>query len=1072
MNTMPAQQGRRNGQARVVVSKEGKLRPWLVKCAFGNSLFGMKSFQDFRRLLADIEEGEGEDGHTYFYNVLKNHSGFRQNAKITYDELLIYDENIVQHLKRINTNQKPPIKLKYYQWLGALFTEAYLDLYFKGPGKLSNEIEESIKKTIKEKLRSIDDPYEHYARFMPDMDDLRKCAYWMATGSGKTYLIHLAYLQFLYYNRGPHRVDFDRILLITPNADLTAQHLREMKKSGIPCTDFDSTVFSGYFQPDTGVIVNVLEITRLIEEKKDAGTRRVDIESFGRKNLVFVDEAHKGAGGDKWKFFRRELAREGFTFEYSATFGQAAASGGSGDEDNLSAFAKTILFDYSYPYFYNDGYGKEYRILNVNKATHENERVLLANLLTYYEQKLVFHDLKTVAMEEYNIADPLWIFVGSKVNVSGNKSDVLTIVRFLHKVLSDRDWVVKTTDEFLRGRSGLKHEITGHDLFDPAFPEQRLRYLREKELTGTIIYNDLLSRIFRCTNPTGLTLVLLKNTDGEIGLRSGDNAFFGDIYVGDAPKFISLVEENEPEIIIDKFDVSSLFRAIDTPESTINLLIGAKKFIEGWDCYRVSSMGLINIGKSEGTEIIQLFGRGIRLRGRENSLKRSTNNTGDRPSDLPLLETLNIFGVDAKYIGYLREFLTIEGVEDYKTEDRQIAIKIRTDYIKDGLLIPQWEKTGFEQNRHFVLTKDLVVPVTVNLLAKVESEDSIYYQGVEADNRPEQACLDLRYLNALDWDSIYFTLLNYKSDKGWKNMVFTKTTLRDIIEDPTFYKLFCADHLINPQSFEQLSKFQDVIILILKKSLQMTYNRQKNKWMMDTIRIERLSENHGNFEFKEFTVKIPEKYPEALKGVDELIQQIELLYSGTKANFISNVYFENHLYQPLLAKISDRIDMISPSPLNEGEEKLVRSIREYIQRNVELFEGKKIYLLRNIPKSGVGFYKNSWFYPDFIMWIVDADRQHIVFLEPHGMVYSAGKDDEKVQLAKEIKTIEQIVNSTSTEITDNIDVLLDSFIISVTDPGKVAENAIYKTKENRKKYHVLSIYQSEFVKELFEFVLT
>ena len=37
----------------------------------------------------------------------------------------------------------------------------------------------------------------------------------------------------------------------------------------------------------------------------------------------------------------------------------------------------------------------------------------------------------------------------------------------------------------------------------------------------------MLSRIFRCVEPAGLTLVLLKNTDGEIGLKSGDNDFFG-----------------------------------------------------------------------------------------------------------------------------------------------------------------------------------------------------------------------------------------------------------------------------------------------------------------------------------------------------------------------------------------------------------------------------------------------------------------------------------------------------------------------------------------------------------------
>ena len=48
--------------------------------------------------------------------------------------------------------------------------------------------------------------------------------------------------------------------------------------------------------------------------------------------------------------------------------------------------------------------------------------------------------------------------------------------------------------------------------------------------------------------------------------------------------------------------------------SSINILIGSKKFSEGWNCWRVSTMGLMNIGQSEGSEIIQLFGRGVRLK--------------------------------------------------------------------------------------------------------------------------------------------------------------------------------------------------------------------------------------------------------------------------------------------------------------------------------------------------------------------------------------------------------------------------------------------------------------------------
>ena len=68
----------------------------------------------------------------------------------------------------------------------------------------------------------------------------------------------------------------------------------------------------------------------------------------------------------------------------------------------------------------------------------------------------------------------------------------------------------------------------------------------------------------------------------------------------------------------------SLFADINNESSPVNILIGSKKFNEGWSSWRVSVMGLMNVGRSEGSEIIQLFGRGVRLKGFEYSLKRSS----------------------------------------------------------------------------------------------------------------------------------------------------------------------------------------------------------------------------------------------------------------------------------------------------------------------------------------------------------------------------------------------------------------------------------------------------------------
>ena len=66
------------------------------------------------------------------------------------------------------------------------------------------------------------------------------------------------------------------------------------------------------------------------------------------------------------------------------------------------------------------------------------------------------------------------------------------------------------------------------------------------------------------------------------------------------------------------------------------------------------------MGKGEGPQIIQLFGRGVRLRGKNLSLKRSNENKYIKSPG-----TLNIFGLNADYINTFLETIRKEEV-DYK----------------------------------------------------------------------------------------------------------------------------------------------------------------------------------------------------------------------------------------------------------------------------------------------------------------------------------------------------------------------------------------------------------------------
>ena len=138
--------------------------------------------------------------------------------------------------------------------------------------------------------------------------------------------------------------------------------------------------------------VCIIDVNKLDDVGKD---KTVSVDSFETNNLLLVDEGHRGLSGEKWFGYRQKMAEDGFTFEYSATFKQALAGKKTKKEDRetVEDYQKAIIFDYSYKHFYNDGYGKDYRIYNLkNAAINEESRLLYLTgcLLSFYQQKKCF----------------------------------------------------------------------------------------------------------------------------------------------------------------------------------------------------------------------------------------------------------------------------------------------------------------------------------------------------------------------------------------------------------------------------------------------------------------------------------------------------------------------------------------------------------------------------------------------------------------------------------------------------------------------------------------------------------
>ena len=474
-----------------------RLEQRLVLIAWLNGHFGYVRNRD---LLADVRDaGEGFDvsDRSYVHHRLVARG---DKVQMPPGDLARYDDNIRLHLRAMSAQRPQPITFRYFQHVAVLYTEIFLDWYFNRRGRMLRSLNGFVDAGGASKT------FSNPTNAMFSESDLKTLAFWMATGSGKTLIMHVNYRQFLHYNNRP----LDNILLITPNEGLSEQHMAEMAASDIPCRRFDLNE-SGLMLTGKDV-VRVIEITKLVEEKRGGGVR-VPVEAFEGNNLIFVDEGHKRSGGEAQRSFREHLSKTGFTFEHSATFGQALTAT---RYDRLTAeYGKAIVFDYSYRYFHGDGHGKDFRILNLQEETTEDktETLLLGNLLSFYEQQRVFED-QARALRPYNLENPLWVFVGSTVNAvyteaKRKRSDVLTVVRFLHHVLENkRGWVVGGIRKLMEGRTDLVMQ-DGQDMFGGWF-----KYLRNSGLSAENAYQDILAKVFHAPAGSGLHLCDIRGSSG------------------------------------------------------------------------------------------------------------------------------------------------------------------------------------------------------------------------------------------------------------------------------------------------------------------------------------------------------------------------------------------------------------------------------------------------------------------------------------------------------------------------------------------------------------------------------
>src|SRR3990170_4999793 len=996
-----------------------RLEQSLVLNRYSHGLLGARGLEDLKPLLARTEEGAAADGQSRFFSVLAGQQGLR----LPEDRLGEYDARIVGYEARL-ARSRGRFAFKYFQYLALLFTEIFLDRQTEDLGALLRDLNEFL-----DALKREEPGLRDFPAFTAD--DLRRLAFFMATGSGKTLLLHVNLWQVLHYlerSRHPEslvrrpdgRHEFESIILITPNEGLSQQHLEEFQRSGI---DAVHLVLDRGGRGLLGPRVRVIEIHKLAEQPSREGVS-VLLEELGSANLVFVDEGHKGTGSEArtWKSRQQALSADGFLLEYSATFAQSiGAAGRKVQEVLLAEYGKAILFDYSYRHFYDDGYGKDFRVLNLARARESRAHdLLLGGLLTYYQQFRLFRDNGT-AFRPYNLEQPLWIFLGSSVNQNAiytrggrKRSDVATVVAFLRRLLEEPAWATDGIRKILKGESGFTDRDSKDDLFAP-----RLAYLKDAKAES--LYRQIADEVFHGRG--GLEVWELKNAQGELALRVSapegrESPYFGVINIGDVGAFKKYLTEHDGiEVREDRF-TPSLFGAINAPDSRVHMLIGARKFIEGWSSWRVSAMGLLNVGKGEGPQVIQLFGRGVRLKGKQWTLKRSgaLPEEAPHPEGLPHLETLVIFGWNADYIQAFRAMLEQEDL------GREITVPVKALFDTEPVLPIPAPRPGYRVESETWILAAEGIHVSVDQTPRITVVSGTAPDGAgEAGTRSRVDFSDPAVLGLLDLDAFHAELVEYKAGRGYGNLLIPRGALQPILEDSTLY--MPEDDLGDPRLV------QAGALSVLKTYLDRFVARKERQGGGRHM-------EPATFAVRErvvpYTVRVPESL---LKEIETLLRKpTELYHDGGKP--LPRLHIDRHLFSPLLLNPADyglKDVTVSPPGLGKGEASLLKDLRDFWrQHHAEpRFRGLEVFLVRNLPRVGVGFFRRSGFYPDFILWIKDnsSGSVRVRFLEPHGMRLSGGLagNQEKIEALKELEDI------SNTEPFRAKKIVMDGYLLTETD---------------------------------------
>jgi len=455
---------------------------------------------------------------------------------------------------------------------------------------------------------------------IPFREISNRMSFWMATGSGKT-LVIIKLIEILHTLMENGLIPQKEILFLTYRDDLLKafkKHveeynaLKEMKKQLYPVSlkDYErevkqKTLSRRVFFYRSDLLSN--ERKENILNFRDFLTLDRDEKPFGNW-YVILDEAHKGDTQEsKRQAIFSILSQKGFLFNFSATFTEPID-------------IVTTVYNLNLNEFIKKGYGKQVYVLQENASAfrdksdfskEEKRKIILKNFILLSAVKRAYKKIKEAKGLLYH--NPLSVFLVNSVNTAN--SDLFLVFKEIESIGKKIE-----SERFEEAKKELLDEL-GSARYTLGEKDYTLSFL--KEILSKVKLKDIYPEVFNSKSGGNIEYIVNRDNKQEILLKldSSDRPF-ALIKIGNIANWIK--EKLIGYKSNDSFEGGSYFENLNTPESSVNLLLGSRAFYEGWDSNRPNLITFINIGTGTDAKkfVVQSVGRGIRIEPMKGKRKR------------------------------------------------------------------------------------------------------------------------------------------------------------------------------------------------------------------------------------------------------------------------------------------------------------------------------------------------------------------------------------------------------------------------------------------------------------------